>query len=219
MAKRRPQGRRIALFVEGDSERGDARRKTLPAFFHNWLDPQLPPLSKVGIHAIKFQGVSDFLDNVGKQVELYLTQQRANVVVGLVDLYGIPRERIDLSKHSSVRDKVVAARGYIRNLVGTGHRDRFRQHFAVHEIEAWLLAYPQIWPSQIRSQILKRPPEQVNFGEPPAKFLKRILGGTYKKTISARNHFPAVDPQIAIDKCPFLSLLAQDLLEIARRLQ
>lgn len=59
----------------------------------------------------------------------------------------------------------------------------------------------------------------MNSNEPPAKFLKRILDGRYKKTVYAKNLFPIVDPQIAIDKCPFLKLLADDLLEIAKRLQ
>ncbi|HUT94109.1 MAG TPA: hypothetical protein VMY37_31900 [Thermoguttaceae bacterium] len=56
--------RRIALFVEGHTERGEARRKTLPTFFHRWLDPQLPKGGRVGIDARKFQGVSDFLDSL-----------------------------------------------------------------------------------------------------------------------------------------------------------
>lgn len=219
MAKHAPRKRRIALFVEGDSERGDARRKTLPAFFHKWLDPKLPGLSKVGIHAVKFQGVSDFLDDLPKKAELYLTERRANFMVGLVDLYGLPPDRIDLSKYGPIKEKVAAARKHIRELVPLEFRDRFRQHFAVHETEAWLLAYPEKWPISVRDQIRKRPPEQVNFNEPPAKFLKRILGGRYKKTVHAKNLFPVVDPQVAMDKCPFLKLLADDLLEIAKRLQ
>jgi len=211
--------RRIALFVEGDTERGDACRKTLPAFFHKWLDPQLPQMSKVGITAVKFQGVSNFLDELARKVELYLDERRANFVVGLVDLYGIPTHRIDLSKHASIRQKVSAAREYIRNLVPSQFRARFRQHFAVHEVEAWLLAYPERWPVTLREQIQRRPPEEVDFNEPPAKFLKRILGGRYKKTVLAKNLFREVDPQSAIEKCPFLRLLAEDLLDIAKRLQ
>ncbi len=219
MARGVAKKRRIALFVEGDTERGGSRQKTLPAFFHKWLDPQLPPMSKVGIQAVKFQGVSNFLDDLPQKVELYLDESRANFVVGLVDLYGIPPDRIDLSQHASIKQKVFAARKYIRNLVPSRFRGQFRQHFAVHEVEAWLLAYPEQWPQAVRDQIKKRPPEQVNFKEPPAKFLKRILGGRYKKTVSAKNLFPKVDPQTAIDKCPFLKLLAEDLLAIAKRLQ
>lgn len=85
-------------------------------------------------------------------------------------------------------------------------------------MEAWLLAYPERFPSEIRSQIAKRKPEAVNFTEPPAKFLKRLMRGEFKKTVYAKNIFPYVDPQVAIDQCPFLKLLVDDLLEVAKRL-
>jgi hypothetical protein len=156
---------------------------------------------------------------LSKKVRLYLEEGQSNFVVGLVDLYGLPPGRIDLSGCASVQEKVSAARRQIKRLVPEEFRSRFRQHFAVHEVEAWLLAYPERWPAEVRGQIAKRRPERVNFTEPPAKFLKRILGGRYKKTVHARNLFPAVDPQQAVDACPFLKLLAEDLLEIARRLQ
>jgi hypothetical protein len=68
MSKPPQKTRRIALFVEGDTERGDARRRTLPDFFHRWLDPQLPPTSRVGITPVKFQGVSNYLDDVAQKV-------------------------------------------------------------------------------------------------------------------------------------------------------
>ncbi|MGO9916737.1 MAG: DUF4276 family protein [Isosphaeraceae bacterium] len=207
------------MFVEGDTERGEARRRTLSAFFHRWLDPQLPSASKVGITPVKFQGVSNYLDDLPQKVALYLDDGRANFVFGLIDLYAIPVSRIELSKYSSIQEKVKAGRAYIRALVPQEYRERFRQHFAVHEIEAWLLAYPEKWPAEVRSQITKRPPEQVDFNEPPAKFLKRILGGRYKKTTTAMNVFPRVDPQGAINQCPHLKHLVEDLLAVARLLQ
>ncbi|HLJ96979.1 MAG TPA: DUF4276 family protein [Gemmataceae bacterium] len=219
MAHARQKARQIALFVEGDTERGEARRRTLPVFFHKWLDPQLPPTGKVGIIPVKFQGISNYLDDLAQKVARYLDDCRANFVVGLVDLYGIPPTRVDLSQLASVKEKVIAARKYIRSLVPQKYQSFFRQHFAVHEVEAWLLAYPQEWPHQTRKQIEKRPPEQVNFNEPPAKFLKRIHGGYYKKTTTAMNLFRKVDPQIAINQCPYLKLLMMDLLTLAQRLQ
>lgn len=219
MSKLSQGARRVALFVEGDTERGEARRRTLSAFFHRWLDPQLPSASKVGITPVKFQGVSNYLDDLPQKVALYLDDGRANFVFGLIDLYGIPVSRIDLSKYSTIQEKVKAGRAQIRALVPQEYRERFRQHFAVHEIEAWLLAYPEQWPAEVRSQITKRPPEQVNFNEPPAKFLKRILGGRYKKTTTAMNVFPRVDPQGAINQCPHLKHLVEDMLAVARLLQ
>ncbi len=219
MAQGHARSRQIALFVEGDTERGEARRRTLPTFFHNWLDPQLLPLSKVGIRAVKFQGVSNYLDDLPRKLELYLTERRANFVVGLVDLYGLPPTRIDVSHCTTIQEKVAKARRAIRALVPREFQGLFHQHFAVHEVEAWLLAYPERWPSDVRDQIARRRPEEVNFNEPPAKFLRRILGGQYRKTVCARNIFPIVAAQTAIDRCPFLKLLAEDLLEIAKRLQ
>lgn len=142
MDNSRQKARRIGLFVEGDTECGDARQSTLPVFFHKWLDPQLSADARVGLTAVKFQGVSNYLDDLSQKVALYLDEGRVNFVVGLVDLYGLPPGHIDLSKFSTVTDKVSAARDDINGLVGKPYRDRFRQHFAVHEVEAWLLEYP-----------------------------------------------------------------------------
>lgn len=214
MPKPIQNSRRIALFLEGETERA------LPPFIHKWLDPQLPEGKKVGITPVKFDGVSNYLDDLRTMVATYLDERRANFVVGLVDLYGIPASRIDLSQYGTIKEKIVAARAYIRNLVAKQYRDRFRQHFAVHELEAWLLAYPEELSKEkvIQSQIKNRPPEQVNFSEPPAKFLKRILQ-RYKKITVAMNLFPKVDPQVAIDKCPYLKQFMDDLLMLARLLQ
>jgi len=218
MASPFQKSRQIALFVEGDTERGEARRRTLPRFIHNWLDPQLPEGRRVGITPVKFQGVSNYLDGLQRKIALYLDDGRANFVVGLVDLYGIPASRIDLSQYTTVKDKIIAARGYMRSIVPKEYRDRFRQHFAVHEVEAWLLAYPEEWPPEVRDQITRRAPEQIDLTEPPAKFLKRIVG-RYKKTTTAMNLFPKVNPQVAIDKCPFLRQFMEDLLLLAKLLQ
>ena len=87
--------------MEGDSE------LALPSFFHKWLDPKLLNSSKAGILAIKFQGVNEYLGDLAKKVEIYLTERRANFIVGLVDLYGLPPNRIDLSQCVSTREKVV----------------------------------------------------------------------------------------------------------------
>ncbi len=188
MAAYRRRTRRIALLVEGETERGDARQKTLPVFFHNWLDPQLPAQRRVGIVPVRFQGVSDFLDKVGRETESTIDLGKADAVFGLIDLYGLPRDRIDLSIYGSVHEKIAAARATVLELVPARIRPQFHQHFAVHEVEAWMLAYPDRWPAQVRDRIRARDPESVNFNEPPAQFLKRILG-RYKKVVAQRTCF------------------------------
>src|SRR6266487_319609 len=159
---------RIALFFEGETE------LALTPFLHRWLDPQLAV--RVGLAAVTFQGSSNYLDDVAAKTEIYLDHGKVNAVVGLIDLYGLPPDRIDLTKFATVTDKVKAARAYIRGLIPGPLQPYFRQHFAVHETEAWLLAYPDEWPAQIRSTITKRPPEEIDFDEPPARLLKRLLG-------------------------------------------
>src|SRR5438270_8246778 len=83
MMRIRGAARRIVLFVEGDSERSDARRSTLPDFFHRWLDPQLPQQGRVGITAQKFHGVSNYLGDLAQKIEIFLTERGANFVIGL----------------------------------------------------------------------------------------------------------------------------------------
>ena len=214
----RLKARQIALFVEGDTERGPIRQRTLAPFFHRWLDPQLPKMSKVGIKPVKFQGVSNYLDNLVQKLEAHLSQPKTNFVIGLLDLYGLPPSRIDLSGCVTVAERVAEARKAIYSKVPKHLKAGFRQHFAVHEVEAWLLAYPGQWPPKVRDQISKRPPEEVNLHEPPAKFLKHVLDGRYKKIVRAKNILGRVDPQIAIDQCPHLKQLANDLLRVAKRL-
>lgn len=203
---------RIALFVEGETERA------LPEFLHRWIDPQLAAGSKVGIRPVSFSGVSNYLDELALKAEMYLTRNGCQVVVGLVDLYGLPPDRIDLRHQRTVGDKVRAARAYVRSLVPAHLRAQFRQHFAVHETEALLLAYPGEWPPAIRAAITKRPPEEVNFDEPPAALLKRLLGGRYKKTVYARNILGRVDPSVAVASCPYFRLFVEDLLVVAKAL-
>ncbi|NQU21674.1 MAG: DUF4276 family protein [Candidatus Nealsonbacteria bacterium] len=215
----RHKARQIAIFVEGDTERGPTGQRTLAPFFGRWLDPQLPKTSRVGIKTVKFQGVSNYLDDLVQKLEAHLSQPKTNFVIGLVDLYGLPPNRIDLSGCTTVAERVAEARKAIYSKVPKPLKAGFRQHFAVHEVEAWLLAYPDQWPPKVRGQISKRLPEEVNLDEPPAKFLKRILGGKYKKIVRAKNILGRVDPQIAIDKCPHLKQLANDLLRVARRLE
>src|SRR6266699_2657300 len=110
---------RIALFVEGETE------LALQPFLHRWLDPQLTV--RVGLAPVKFQGSSNYLDDVAAKTEMYLDQRKANAIVGLVDLYGLPPDRIDLTHFTTLRDMIGAARAYIRSLIPARLKPYFRQ--------------------------------------------------------------------------------------------
>ncbi len=80
-----------------------------------------------------------------------------------------------------------------------GH-DRFRQHFAVHETEAWLLSDPSLFPRAITSRLPARGdrPESVNFAEPPSRLLQRFYhakGREYKEVTDGADLFGRLSPR------------------------
>jgi hypothetical protein len=101
-----------------------------------------------------------------------------------------------------------------------GH-PRFRQHFAVHETEAWLLTDPGIFPPAIRDRLERyaRQPESVNFEEPPAKLLHRVYQAgsrSYQKVVHGSVLFPKLDPNLAYKACPRLKMLLDEMLLLAK---
>jgi hypothetical protein len=137
-------------------------------------------------------------------------------VIALLDLYG-PTFYNPL-KHT-VSERYVWAKTELENKVQS---NRFFQYFAVHEVEAWLLSNPNIFPDYFSRADLKRVehPETVNFEEPPSKFLNRVYksktGQSYKKVSQGQQLFKRLDPSIAYDKCPYLKQLLDKMLEVAK---
>ena len=136
--------------------------------------------------------------------------------IGLLDLYGptfYPQDRKDAS------ERYAWAKRHLEEKVG---HPRFRQHFAVHETEAWLLADPEILPREVRTALPGRcsRPEEVNFEEPPGKLLMRLyrakLGTKYKKVIDGADLFQSLQPDLAAQKCPYLRTLLDDMLHLAK---
>ncbi len=72
---------------------------------------------------------------------------------------------------------------------------KFRAFFSVHEVEAWLLSEPELFPAEVRNAFSGKitQPESVNFDEPPAKLLKRLyrdkLHNDYKKIVNGKDLF------------------------------
>ncbi|PTL77693.1 DUF4276 family protein [Vitiosangium sp. GDMCC 1.1324] len=203
---------KFVLFVEGHTE-----RKALPEFLKRWLDARLP--QKVGIKIVRFEGWRDYDGESAKKVELNLGGKvGADVIagIGLLDLYGPTFYPADKTTAAA---RYEWAKAHLEKKVG---HERFRQHFAVHETEAWLLADPTILPGAVSKALpgKSHQPETVNFNEPPAKLLERLykekLGRSYKKLIDGANLFAELSPDVAQAKCPYLRRLLQDMLVLAQ---
>jgi hypothetical protein len=200
---------KFLLLVEGSTERA------LPDFLRSWLDSRLS--QRVGIKPVCFGGWHDYYDGIARKVELSLSgKSGADVIaaIGLLDLYGptfYPPDRKGAS------ERYAWAKRHLEDKVG---HPRFRQHFAVHETEAWLLSNPEILPDQVRKALPGKRPEEVNFNEPPGKLLDRLyrakLNRRYIKTADGADLFQALQPEQAASKCPSLRALLNDMLQLAR---
>jgi hypothetical protein len=193
----------VLLYVEGDTEEA-----TLPDFFGRWL---LQKGLNVEIKAVNFKGVGIYLKEFSKRAKRDLNSGRVQAIIGLIDLYG---SRLSIPT-GSVDEKYSWAKKELEQQVGD---QRFRQHFAVHETEAWLLAGENLFPSAIDVRLPKTPPEGINFQNPPGKLLQNLysthLDRNYGKVVDGTELFLKLDPDAACARCPHLKLLLDDLLNI-----
>ncbi len=202
----------FVLMVEGQTE-----DKALREFLQKWLDQELP--TKVGIKIVRFDGWSDLVKGAAAKVQWHLNNPREKdniiAVIALLDLYGptfypgnkaTPAERYEWAK-SFMEQKV-------------GH-PKFRQHFAVHETEAWLLSEPSIFPQAIEESLAGKypPPEQINSHKPPSKLLIELynirLKREYKKITDGKALFAKLSPDVAYQKCPSLKALLDEMRQLA----
>jgi hypothetical protein len=202
---------KFLLLVEGATERA------LPDFLRSWLDSRLS--QRVGIKPVCFGGWRDYYDGIARKVERSLAGKSGDDVIaaiGLLDLYGptfYPPGR------KGVAERYAWAKQHLEEKVA---HPRFRQHFAVHETEAWLLSNPENLPHQVRKALPGKcsRPEDVNFDEPPAKLLDRLyrakLNRRYIKTADGADLFEALQPEQAAGKCPYLRALLDDMLQLAQ---
>jgi len=204
---------KFILFVEGETE-----KKTLPIFLQQWLNSRLS--TRVGIDAVKFNGWQELVKDTPKKALLYINgpqQHDIVAVIALLDLYGPIFYPAD--KQTS-KDRYTWAKVHLENKV---NHPKFRQFFAVHETEAWLLSAPDLFPDEIKKALpgkIKNP-EEVNFDEPPAKLLRRLYQDktkrTFKKTTDGNELFDKLDPNLAYKKCPRLKELFDEMLKLAKQ--
>lgn len=203
---------RFILFVEGRTEHVSAAD-----FLKRWLDPQLA--KKVGIQTVAFDGYASLAQKIATKARMYLEGPKKSeiiAVIGLLDLYGPDFYPCD---KTTVTDRHAWAKNHFESAVDS---ERFRMFFAVHEFEAWLLSQPDVFPKEVQTKLPSKiaRPEEINFHEPPAKLLDRVFkhttGRNYKKTTYGKQFFAKLDPANAASKCPYLKVMLEEMLLLAR---
>ncbi len=200
---------KFILFVEGHTE-----NMAIPSFLKRWLDPQLS--KPVGINAVRFEGWSEMVKDSPTKANLYLSQDDVIAVVALLDLYG---PTIYPNDKNTAAEKYTWAK---QHLEGKVDQANFFQFFAVHEVEAWLLSDPSIFPNSIKPFVKKisTSPEDINNTAPPAKRLNEIYSRQtkrrYKKVVYGKDLFAKLDPGVAYKKCPRLKELLDAMLKLAK---
>lgn len=198
---------KFVLFVEGHTE------KVLGSFLKRWLDPRLS--RPVGIKIVRSEGWNDYYGEIRTRVSLNLSGKAgADVIagIGLLDLFGLTYP----GHAGTVEARYAWARKDLEQRVD---HPKFRQHFAVHETEAWLLAHPDL-PVKNALPGKCAHPERVNFDDPPARLLSRLykekLGKPYKKVIDGSNLFQTLAPEPVTEKCPYLKWMLEEMLALAK---
>lgn len=200
---------KFVLFVEGHTE-----RKAVAGFVKRWLDGRLD--QPVGVKTVRFDGWAELVKDVKTKAHLHLGQPDVIAVLSLLDLHG---PTIHPNDQQTADERRVWGTGHLQEKVG---HDRYFHFFAVHEVEAWLLSQPEIFPREVRDlfppQI--RTPERVNFNEPPAYLLDRLYrqaqGKSYKKVVYGTQLFSKLDVNIAREKCPQLRAMLDKMLMLAK---
>jgi len=203
---------RFELLTEGRTE-----KKAVRQFLHDAINTRLT--RKVGLAPTGFEGNGEYLRKVARKAQMFLNAPDAAeviAVVGLLDLYGLPEH---WQSGSTSEERYREVKRKIEEQVGDR---RFRQFFAVHETEAWLLSDPGVFPAgvQIRLRAVSGYPERVDLSDPPARRLntayQQELKRGYRKVVDGQALFSRLDSQTVMDKCPCFAAMIDELVHLAR---
>lgn len=201
---------RFVILVEGPTEYA-----VLSGFLRPWLDAGLG--TRVGITLVECSGWGGVYNDAKMYAKKHLSQEDVIAVVSLMDLYGptfypdgvnTASQRFTWGKNHMEREIV--------NMEG------FYHFFAVHELEAWLLSAPDIFPPGVKKLLpTGKRPETVNDTEPPAKLLNKLYRRAtkkgYVKTTMGKQLFAKLDPQTAYEACPYFQQMMDKLRDLAKR--
>lgn len=206
---------RFVVLVEGHME-----RMALPKFLKKWLDLRIAPAVGVGVRNLG--GKDHFRKECAKVARDLLGAPNGKDivgVVGLLDLYDGPTCSTWYPRRLKAADERRA--WAIHEMEREVGNPRFKQFFAVHETEAWLLSDPSLFPEPMRTAVAKkgRKPEAVNFREPPSAMLDALYRDHrrrgYGKTTDGPDLLGRLDPDLAYCKCPALREMLDAMLQMA----
>jgi hypothetical protein len=204
---------KFILFCEGETE-----RKCVPQLLQRWLNTRLQ--YRVGIKPVLFDGWQELIKDSPKKANLYLNGPESAQIIGVIALLDLYGPTFYPTHFHSADEKYSWARAEMEKRV---NHQKFRQYFAVHEIEAWLLSDPSIFSQRDIQQAIQKmtiPPETVNFQQPPAKLLEELFQRStkygYKKVTYGKQLFSKLNPEIAYKKCPYLGMMLDGMLDMAR---
>jgi len=203
---------RFILFVEGETE-----RKGIGGFLKRYLDPRLK--ERVGISVVQFRGWSELVKDLPRMAHKHLNDpHHANETIALfalLDLYG---PSLYPGQARTAKQRMNWAKAHLEREVD---HPRFRMVFAVHEVEAWFLSDPSLFPPKLRGvlAVKAKNPESVNFNNPPKALLKRLyrekMKCEYKQVTQGFEFFARLDPAAASSVCPQLQAMLDEMVSLA----
>ena len=202
---------KFIVFVEGFTE-----QKVVGPFLKRWLDPRVT--RRPGIKPVRFDGWREMEKDMAKKAKMYLQAPSHKDVLGVVALLDLYGPTFYPGHLRTSEERLGWARKHFEEEVGD---PRFRMFFAVHELEAWLLSDPSIFPRGVGSELssMAQMPETIDFDEPPGKLLARLYRDktkrTYKKVVHGGSLFARLDPNVAYEKCPELRRMLDKMLQMA----
>ncbi|MBI2302203.1 MAG: DUF4276 family protein [Armatimonadetes bacterium] len=188
---------------------GGTERRVLGPLLQRWLATRFASAPGVKVHSASGLGKHQKLrEQLARLTPDAPGANEVIAVISLLDLHGC-----GLTFPPSYWSLKQRIRWATRRIETGADAPRFHHCFAVHEVEAWLLAQPEVFPAEVRRRLRKLAvnPEEVDDLDPPAARISEAYRGAlnraYEKVRDGARLFGRLDPEIAASRCPNLRLL------------
>lgn len=201
------KGKRIYILCEGDTEENAIRY---------FIRPQWDKIDDLKSIALDYKTIKP--KDIHKQTKLLIENNDCNVVFILFDLYGFQQEL----KGNSFKEK----RKYIIDKLKTNseYANLFFPHFAIHEIESWILTDGDALSAYLKSRVAgENNAEEIDFDNYPSKrlnylFLKLKKRRYYKNTDSTAL-FKKLDFKKVYDNCHYFRTFYDELKNVGEKIK